>query len=108
MTNELKLPPKIGMHEKLRKDGSYGYVCNACGYLVGDHDGYCSECGARVAGTYFYYGVEHRSDEKTDLCEKGQIMNDNTLRAVGIIGITGIYCIFVAGVCKVVKLVLNK
>lgn len=108
MTNELKLPPKIGMHEKLRKDGSYGYVCNACGYPVSDHDGYCSECGARVSGTYFYYGVEHRSDEKIDQCEKGQIMNDNTLRTVGIISITGIYCIFVAGVCKVVKLVLNK
>lgn len=66
MTNELKLPPKIGKREKLRKDGSYGYVCNACGYPVGDHDGYCSECGARVAGTCFYYGVEHRPDENTD------------------------------------------
>lgn len=45
--------------EKLRKDGSYGYVCNACGYPVDDHDGYCSECGARVAGTLFYYGVQY-------------------------------------------------
>lgn len=56
MTNRLKLPPDVGMHQQLRKDGTYGYVCNACGYPVGDHDGYCSECGARVAGTYFYYG----------------------------------------------------
>lgn len=59
-----KLPPKVGMHEQLRKDGTYGYVCNACGYPVGDHDGYCSECGARVAGTYFYYGKDCKPDEK--------------------------------------------
>ena len=51
-----RLPPNVGKHECQRKDGSYGYVCNACGYSVGDHDGYCSECGARVAGTLFYYG----------------------------------------------------
>ena len=51
-----QLPPNVGKHECQRKDGSYGYVCNACGYPVGDHDGYCSECGARVAGTLFYYG----------------------------------------------------
>lgn len=59
-----KLPPKVGKREKLRKDGTYGYVCNACGYPVGDHDGYCSECGARVAGTYFYYGKDCKPDEK--------------------------------------------
>lgn len=52
------LPPNVGKHETLRKDGTYGYVCNACGYPVNDHDGYCSECGARVAGTYFYYGLD--------------------------------------------------
>lgn len=34
------LPPNVGKHEKLRKDGTYGYVCNACGYPVDDHDGY--------------------------------------------------------------------
>lgn len=59
-----KLPPEVGKREKLRKDGTYGYVCNACGYPVGDHDGYCSECGARVAGTYFYYGKDCKPDEK--------------------------------------------
>lgn len=59
-----KLPPEVGKSEKLRKDGTYGYVCNACGYPVGDHDGYCSECGARVAGTYFYYGKDCKPDEK--------------------------------------------
>lgn len=64
-TNKLKLPPEVGMHEKLRKDGTYGYVCNACGYPVGDHDGYCSECGARVAGTYFYYGQDRTLNEKS-------------------------------------------
>lgn len=64
-TNKLKLPPKVGMHEKLRKDGTYGYVCNACGYPVGDHDGYCSECGARVAGTYFYYGKDRNPNKKS-------------------------------------------
>lgn len=41
MANKLKLPPEVGMHQELRKDGTYGYVCNACGYPVGDHDGYC-------------------------------------------------------------------
>lgn len=50
------LPPYVGMKEGKRKDGSYGYKCNVCGYPVGDHDGYCSECGARVGGTLFYYG----------------------------------------------------
>ena len=64
MTSKLKLPPEVGKREKLRKDGTYGYVCNACGYPVGDHDGYCSECGARVAGTYFYYGKDCKPDEK--------------------------------------------
>lgn len=64
MANKLKLPPEVGKHEKLRKDGSYGYVCNACGYPVGDHDGYCSECGARVSGTYFYYGQDRTPHEK--------------------------------------------
>lgn len=64
MANKLKLPPEVGKREKLRKDGTYGYVCNACGYPVGDHDGYCSECGARVAGTYFYYGKDCKPDEK--------------------------------------------
>ena len=64
MTNKLKLPPEVGKREKLRKDGTYGYVCNACGYPVGDHDGYCSECGARVAGTYFYYGKDRTNNEK--------------------------------------------
>lgn len=59
-----KLPPEVGMHQQLRKDGTYGYVCNACGYPVGDHDGYCSECGARVSGTYFYYGKDCKPDEK--------------------------------------------
>lgn len=54
----MNAPKNVGKHEKLRKDGTYGYVCNACGYPVDDHDGYCSECGARVAGTYFYYGQE--------------------------------------------------
>ena len=53
-----KLPPNVGKHERRRKDGSYGYVCNACGYPVEDHDGYCSECGARLAGTLFYYGKQ--------------------------------------------------
>lgn len=52
------LPPNVGKREKLIKYGTYGYVCNACGYPVGDHDGYCSECGARVSGTTFYYGVD--------------------------------------------------
>ena len=42
----------------------YGDVCNACGYPVGDHDGYCSECGARVSGTYFYYGQDRTPHEK--------------------------------------------
>lgn len=55
MTND-QLPPNVGKHECRRKDGSYGYICNACGYPVEGHDGYCSECGARVAGTLFYYG----------------------------------------------------
>lgn len=64
-TNKLKLPPDVGMHEQLRKDGTYGYVCNACGYSVGDHDGYCSECGARVGGTYFYYGQDRTPNEKS-------------------------------------------
>lgn len=73
MSNEVKhsgrypwgdIPPKVGMHEKLRKDGTYGYVCNACGYPVDDHDGYCSECGARVSGTYFYYGSYSDCREK--------------------------------------------
>lgn len=64
-TNKLKLPPDVGMHEQLRKDGTYGYVCNACGYPVGDHDGYCSECGARVGGTYFYYGQDRTPNEKS-------------------------------------------
>ncbi len=58
MANNLKLPPEVGKREKIRKDGTYGYVCNSCGYPVDDHDGYCSECGARVAGTYFYYGQD--------------------------------------------------
>lgn len=58
MTNKLELPPNVGKREKLRKDGTYGYVCNACGYPVEDHDWYCSECGAKVAGTLFYYGVD--------------------------------------------------
>lgn len=52
MINKLELPPNVGKREKLRKDGS-------CGYPVDDHDGYCSECGARVAGTLFYYGVQY-------------------------------------------------
>lgn len=65
MANKLKLPPEVGMHEELRKDGTYGYVCNACGYPVGDHDGYCSECGARVAGTYFYYGQDREPHKKS-------------------------------------------
>lgn len=64
MPNRLKLPPEVGMHQQLRKDGTYGYVCNACGYPVDDHDGYCSECGARVSGTYFYYGLDRRPKEE--------------------------------------------
>lgn len=64
-TNKLKLPPEVGMHEKLRKDGTYGYVCDACGYPVDDGDGYCSECGARVAGTYFYYGKDRNPNKKS-------------------------------------------
>ena len=36
------VPPNVGKHETLRKNSGYGYVCNACGYPVGDHDGYCS------------------------------------------------------------------
>lgn len=56
-------PLNVGKREKLRKDGTYGYVCNACGYPVGDHDGYCSECGARVAGTYFYYGLDRNPNK---------------------------------------------
>ena len=59
------LPPNVGKREKLRKDRSYGYVCNACGYPVEDHDGYCSECGARVAGTLFYYGVQYNVNLNT-------------------------------------------
>lgn len=51
---------------------------------------------------------ELKPDEKTDQCEKGHIMNENTLRAVGVIGIAGIYGVFVVGIYKVVKLVLNK
>lgn len=54
MVNEL--PPLSGKIEKKRKDGTYGYTCKECGYPVGDHDGYCSECGARIAETKFYYG----------------------------------------------------
>lgn len=107
-SGDIKLPPKIGMHEKLRKDGTYGYVCNACGYPVGDHDGYCADCGARVSGTYFYYGVEHDPNEKVDSYEKGNTMDSNALRTVGVIGIVGIYGIFVTGIYKLVKLVLNK
>lgn len=64
MFEKLKLPPNVGMHEKLRTDGTYGYVCNACGYPVCDHDGYCSECGARVSGTYFYYGLDRPVNKK--------------------------------------------
>lgn len=73
MSNETKrsgrypwgsVPPEVGKHEKLREDGSYGYVCNACGYPVDDHDGYCSECGARVSGTYFYYGMDRNPNKK--------------------------------------------
>lgn len=64
MTNKRTIPPEVGKHEKLRKDGTYGYVCNACGYPVGDHDGYCSECGARVAGTCFYYGQDRTPNKK--------------------------------------------
>lgn len=64
MTKGLKLPPEVGKHEKLRKDGTYGYVCNACDYPVGDHDGYSSECGARVAGTYFYYEKDCTPNKK--------------------------------------------
>ena len=74
MTNEKKrsgrfpwridVPENVGKREKLRKDGTYGYVCNACGYPVGDHDGYCSECGARVSGTYFYYGKDRTPNDK--------------------------------------------
>lgn len=54
------VPPNVGKHEELRKNIGYGYVCNACGYPVDDHDGYCSECGARVSGTYFYYGQDRK------------------------------------------------
>ncbi len=64
MYSKLTLPPEVGKHEALRTDGSYGYVCNACGYPVGDHDGYCSECGARVSGTYFYYGQDRTPNKK--------------------------------------------
>lgn len=77
MTNELKLPPKIGKREKLRKDGTYGYICNACGYPVGDHDGYCSECGARVAGTYFYYGQDCTPDKKPKIKTFADIVREN-------------------------------
>lgn len=83
MTNELKLPPKVGKHEKLRKDGSYGYVCNACGYPVGDHDGYCSECGARVAGTLFYYGKHFKlcdSYPAVDCGKCGKIEREGTCK----------------------------
>lgn len=55
-----KLPPYVGAHEGKRNDGTYGYICNACGYPIGDHDGYCSECGARVAWTRFYYGLDRK------------------------------------------------
>lgn len=76
---KLKLPPEVGMHQELRKDGSYGYVCNACRYPVGDHDGYCSECGARVAGTYFYYGQDCTPDKKrktfADIVRETEISN---------------------------------
>lgn len=63
MINEL--PPRSGKIEKKRKDGTYGYVCKECGYPVGDHDGYCSECGARVAGTCFYYGKDRNPNKKS-------------------------------------------
>lgn len=56
------LPPCYGKFEKKRADGSYGYVCGCCERPVGDHDGYCSECGARVSGTLFYLGTDHSQD----------------------------------------------
>jgi hypothetical protein len=61
------LPKCVGMHEKQRSDGTYGYVCNLCGYPVRDGDGYCSECGARVGGTLFYLGKTY-SRCKHDAC----------------------------------------
>lgn len=77
---KLKLPPEVGMHQELRRDGSYGYVCNACGYPVGDHDGYCSECGARVAGTYFYYGQYLNPHEKPKRKTFADIVRENEIK----------------------------
>lgn len=77
MTNKLKLPPKVGKHEKLRTDGTYGYVCNACGYPVGDHDGYCSERDERVTGTYFYYGQDCTPDKKPKIKTFADIVREN-------------------------------
>lgn len=86
MSNETKhsgrflwgsVPPEVGKCEKLRKDGSYGYVCNACGYPVGDHDGYCSECGARVSGTYFYYGIDRNPNKKSKRKTFADIVREN-------------------------------
>lgn len=66
MFDKLKLPPYAGMHEAVRKDGSYGYICNACGYPVNDHDNYCSKCGANVSDTLFYYGKYRKIDYKAE------------------------------------------
>lgn len=61
---KLKLPPYAGVHKYKRNDGIYGYICNACGYSVGDNDTYCSKCGARLSENTFYYDLERKINKK--------------------------------------------
>lgn len=72
MFEKLKLPPYAGTHESMRTDGKHGLACNACEYPVDDHDEYCSKCGARLAETRFYYGLNRKVNKKP----KGPTLTD--------------------------------